>query len=97
MTYGKKCLFPFFKLLPAIIFSIYFNFFTVQYFVVRVLFPVKSKEIKGLIHAETMSAMILGSPIFSKSRFFNRKVVFFTQWEDEDYLNDFLELNSRGK
>lgn len=61
------------------------------------LFPVKSKEIKGLIHAETMSAMILGSPIFSKSRFFNRKVVFFTQWEDEDYLNDFLELNSRGK
>ncbi|HLW40651.1 MAG TPA: hypothetical protein VKX31_09675 [Brumimicrobium sp.] len=61
------------------------------------LFPVKSKEIKGLIHAETMSAMILGSPIFSKSRFFNREIVFFAQWEDEVYLNDFLQLNSRGK
>lgn len=61
------------------------------------LFPIQSKKINGLIHAETMSAMILGSSIFSKSRFFNREIVVFAQWENENYLNDFLQSNSIGK
>lgn len=37
--------------------------------------PIKSKQVNGLIYAETMSAMVLGSPIFSYSRFFNREIV----------------------
>lgn len=61
------------------------------------LFPVNSKNIAGLIHAETMSAMILGSSLFSISRFFNREIVFFAQWENEKILNDFLKTNSKGK
>lgn len=61
------------------------------------LFPIQPKSINGLIHAETMSAMILGSSIFSKSRFFNREIVVFAQWENETYLNDFLQSNSIGK
>jgi hypothetical protein len=61
------------------------------------LFPVQSKRVKGLIHAEIMSAMILGSPVFSKSRIFNREIVVFAQWENESCLNDFLQTNSKGK
>jgi hypothetical protein len=61
------------------------------------LFPIKSNSIIGLIHAETMSAMILGSPLYSFSRFFNREIVFFAQWDNEDCLNNFLESNSKGR
>ncbi len=61
------------------------------------IFPINSKQINGLIHAETMSAMILGSPIFSSSRIFNRETVVFAQWENEDYLNEFLQTNTYGK
>lgn len=61
------------------------------------LFPIKSKNIPGLIYAETMSAMVLGSPIFSKSRFFNREIVVFAQWQNVNYLNNFLQSNSKGK
>lgn len=61
------------------------------------LFPLKAKNTKGLIHAETMSAMVIGSSIYSKTRFFNREIAVFAQWENEGYLNDFLESNSAGK
>ena len=61
------------------------------------IFPINSKQINGLIHAETMSAMILGSSIFSKSRIFNREIVVFAQWVNEDSLNEFLQTNNHGK
>lgn len=61
------------------------------------IFPIKSKSVKGLIHAETMTAMILGSPIFSMSRFFNNEIVVFAQWENESYLNEFLKISNLGK
>jgi hypothetical protein len=61
------------------------------------IFPIHSKQVNGLIHAETMSAMILGSSIFSKSRIFSREIVVFAQWENEDYLNHFLQTNTYGK
>lgn len=61
------------------------------------LFPIKPKHIDGLIYSETMSAMLLGSSIFSKSRIFNREVVVFAQWQNEIYLDNFLEYNSKGK
>jgi hypothetical protein len=61
------------------------------------LFPINSKQIKGLIHAETMSAMILGSSIFSITRIFNREIAVFAQWENQDFLNDFLNNNKKGK
>ncbi len=61
------------------------------------LFPIKASKIDGLIHAETMTAMILGSSIFSMSRYFSREIVFFAQWETENHLNKFLDSNSNGK
>lgn len=61
------------------------------------LFSIKSKSTKGLIHAETMSAMVLGSPIYSITRIFNREIAVFAQWENENHLNDFLHSNKMGK
>ena len=63
----------------------------------NMIFPIKSNKIEGLIYAETMSAMILGSAIFSKSRIFSREIVVFAQWENEKALADFLSTNSFGK
>jgi hypothetical protein len=60
-------------------------------------FPLNPEKTKGLIHAETMSAMILGSSIFSITRFFNQEIVIFAQWENESCLTDFLASNSIGK
>ncbi|QCK15607.1 hypothetical protein [Mangrovivirga cuniculi] len=61
------------------------------------LFPPTSKEVPGLIHAECMTAMTLGSKIFSPSRMLIRKVAVFAQWENEAALENFLEQNSFGK
>ena len=60
-------------------------------------FPIKPNKIAGIIYAETMSTMILGSSIFSKSRIFSREIVVFAQWESENCLNHFLKLNIVGK
>ena len=62
-----------------------------------VLFPIKKNKIKGLIHAETMSAMKLGSSIFAPTRLFSRTVVVFAQWENEKVFSEFLLSNSFGK
>lgn len=61
------------------------------------IFPLKTERVKGLIYAETMSIMALGSPIYSLSRIFNNKIVVFAQWENENSINQFLESNSIGK
>src|SRR5690606_7294314 len=60
-------------------------------------FPIKAKNIDGLIDAETMSAMILGSPIYSLSRIFSKQIIVFAQWENETVINQFLTSNSFGK
>lgn len=49
------------------------------------------------MHAETMSVMVLGSSILSLTRFFNRKIALFAQWENEVALNDFLANHHIGK
>lgn len=59
--------------------------------------PLKPKKIPGLIHAERMTAMTLGSPIFSPSRMLIREVAVFAQWENETAIDNFLERNSFGK
>ncbi len=63
----------------------------------NVLFPIHKTKSKGLIHAETMSAMQLGSPIFTPTRLFSTTVVIFAQWENENSLLEFLTSNSFGK
>ncbi|TYP73664.1 hypothetical protein [Aquimarina intermedia] len=56
-----------------------------------------SKNTKGLIHSEYMTAMTLGSPIFSPSRVLIGQVAIFIQWENETALNSYLEQDNFGK
>src|SRR5687768_11636736 len=62
-----------------------------------IIFPLKPKNIPGLIHAECMTVMTLGSAIFSPSRMLVRQLAVFAQWENETAINQFLEQNSFGK
>jgi hypothetical protein len=59
-------------------------------------FSMKSKNIKGLIHAEKMIAMTLGSPIFSPKRMLFKEVVIFAQWESELDIDNFLNDTKIG-
>lgn len=60
------------------------------------LFPLKPINTPGLIHAECMTAMTLGAPIFSTSRMLIRQVAVFAQWENETAIENFLEKTSFG-
>ena len=61
------------------------------------LFPPKPKNIPGLIHSEVMTAMTLGSPVFSLSRMLIRQIAVFAQWENESDIDSFLLNNDLGK
>ena len=61
------------------------------------LFPPKQRNISGLIHAEIMTAMTLGSAIFSPSRMLIRQIAVFAQWENESDIDHFLIENNLGK
>ena len=56
-----------------------------------------SKNTKGLIHSEYMTAMTLGSPVFSPSRVLIGQVAVFMQWENEPALENYLENYSFGR
>ncbi len=56
-----------------------------------------SKKTKGLIHSEYMTAMTLGSPILSPSRFLIRQVAIFAQWENEIALDEYLGMDNFGR
>lgn len=58
--------------------------------------PVK-RTTGGIIHSEYMTAMTLGSPLFSPSRFLTREVCLFTQWKDEGALDEYLKNDNFGK
>lgn len=58
--------------------------------------PIKKKT-KGLIHSEYMTAMTLGSPILSSSRFLIKQVAIFAQWENENALENYLKEEKLGK
>lgn len=61
------------------------------------LFSPKPNSIPGLIHAEYMTAMTLGSAIFSPSRMLIRQIAVFAQWEKESDVDNFLAKNNFGK
>jgi hypothetical protein len=59
--------------------------------------PPEAENVPGLIHAECMTCMTLGSKIFSPSRMLIRQVAVFAQWENEEAIDNFLENNNFGK
>ncbi len=60
-------------------------------------FPPKPINTPGLIHAECMTYMTLGSKVFSTSRMLIRQIAVFAQWENESAIDDFLERDYFGK
>lgn len=62
----------------------------------KIIFPISSSKIEGLIHAETMSAMKLGSSIYNPSRLFSPTLILFAQWKNEKAFNHFLQNHSFG-
>jgi hypothetical protein len=60
------------------------------------LHPPSVSDSPGLIHAECMTAMTLGSAIFSPSRMLLRQLTVFAQWENEEALDLFLAQNKLG-
>lgn len=61
------------------------------------LFPPSAKRIPGLIHAECLASMTLGSPLFSMQRILMNKIEVFAQWEDEESIDRFLSENKLGQ
>jgi hypothetical protein len=51
----------------------------------------------GLVHAECLTPMPLGSPIFSPKRMQLRAVTMFAAWESEAALDEFLAKTELGK
>lgn len=62
-----------------------------------ILSPPKPTNTPGLIHAECMTVMTLGSAVFSPSRMLVRQVAVFAQWENETAIDHFLDKNRFGK
>lgn len=62
-----------------------------------ILSPPKPTNTPGLIHAECMYCMTLGSQIFSPSRILIRQLAVFAQWEKESDLSHFLANDKLGK
>ncbi len=60
-------------------------------------FPPSSDKFPGLLHAECMMAMSLGSPILSSSRFQLRHIAMFASWESEGALESYLSKTKLGK
>ncbi|MBL4705905.1 MAG: hypothetical protein JKY54_15370 [Flavobacteriales bacterium] len=59
--------------------------------------PPKAANVPGLIHAECMTSMTLGSASYSPSRMLIRQVAVFAQWENEAAIDQFLETDKFGK
>lgn len=59
--------------------------------------PPEPKNIPGLIHAECMTCMTLGSEVYSPSRMLLRQMAVFAQWENESAIDNFLTRDSLGK
>lgn len=59
--------------------------------------PLNPENIPGLIHAECMNTMTLGSQIFSAERMLIRQIAVFAQWENEEAIDIFLKKDSLGK
>lgn len=61
------------------------------------LFPAKPEDLPGLVHAEFMTVMTLGSPIVSPSRMLANQIAVFAQWNDENAINSYLEKDRVGR
>ena len=59
--------------------------------------PPSSATVPGLVHAECLTPMLLGSPILSPKRMQLRKLVMFAAWESEDAIDEFMSTSKLGQ
>jgi hypothetical protein len=59
--------------------------------------PPTRSSVPGLVHAECLTPMRLGSPILSPARMQLGKVVMFAAWESEDAVEEFMGTSKLGK
>jgi len=59
--------------------------------------PPSSATVPGLVHAECLTPMLLGSPILSPKRLQLRKVIMFAAWESEDAIDEFMSTSKLGQ
>lgn len=59
--------------------------------------PPTGATVPGLVHAEFLTAMRLGSPIFSPERMQLHRLVMFAEWASEDAIDEFLATSRLGK
>lgn len=61
------------------------------------LTPRTEPRASGLVYAESMLGMELGSPVFSPSRFQLGKLAMFAAWESEDAIDHYLNTARLGQ
>ena len=59
--------------------------------------PLSSATVPGLVHAECLTPMLLGSLILSPKRMQLRKIVMFAAWESEDAIDEFMSTSKLGQ
>ena len=59
--------------------------------------PPTPADTPGLLHAECMAVMKLGSPLLSPARFQIRNLAMFAAWESEDAIENFLASSRLGR
>ena len=59
--------------------------------------PPSSVTVPGLVHAECLTPMLLGSPVLSPKRMQLRKLVMFAAWESEDAIDEFMSTSKLGQ
>ncbi len=59
--------------------------------------PPSSATVPGLVHAECLTPMLLGSPILSPKRMQLRSLVMFAAWESEDAIDQFMSTSKLGQ
>ncbi|MGF1656107.1 MAG: hypothetical protein ACFCU3_03915 [Verrucomicrobiales bacterium] len=60
-------------------------------------FPPTKKRSPGLLHAECMTRMTLGAPIFSTERMQLSQLVMFAAWENHEAIDRYLESTQLGQ
>ncbi len=59
--------------------------------------PPRGEQVPGLIHAECMTRMKLGAPIYSPARMQLHNLTMFAAWESEGAIDDFLANTPLGR
>ena len=65
--------------------------------IMGIIRPPTPTGVEGLIHAEVMMGMTLGSPMWSAKRILPRQLVVFAQWRDEQAIDQFLSSHTLGR